>query len=94
MNPEQGFLPVALDRDQQWVNAFLTYSEFGSEQLQNQFLYNELLAMRRVRMRDWFQTRIGERVSAAENAESMKELAARIESLVLKSGTLAGLRDD
>ncbi len=77
--PRTRFLPVALDRDQQWVNAFLTYSEFGSEQLQNQFLYNELLAMRRVRMRDWFQTRIGERVSGVENAESMKELAARIE---------------
>lgn len=77
--PRTRFLPIAIDRDQQWINAFLTYSEHGNEQSQNQFHYDELLAMRRVRMRDWFQTRMGERVSGVASSEKMKELSARID---------------
>lgn len=77
--PRRMLVSGALEHDQRWIDAFLTYMGTPDDPLVMRGYYNELLEARRARIRDWFQTQAGEKASGVREAPVMKELRTRLD---------------
>lgn len=75
--PRKMLLDDSLERDQRWLDAFLTYSTNINDEMVLEHNYNQYLAVRRCRLRNWFQTRQGEKNSGVSDAPAMQDLERR-----------------